>query len=471
MSEIIQNKNLIKFNWENIIILPDFINSLPMETLRSVSLIAKLIRYKYKSSLFECIRFNGDKFENYFNNNQDSEKNLLYGYFEFDRCLDRGIEDEFDLKPYKELELEPALKMFESQLNDIRLYAKTVVISDACNAGYYLFPTLTSFQNLKTLRLINCTLPLIELSNLSKTLDNLETLELTISTLLRNTKQKVKLNSLKFGAKVKSISVIDCQLASSKLLQDPQEFLFNTKSNSNIQDFVLPAVAVPSLKYYSYRTIGRSDKLTNKFLAKNPQLEYLSFESSFLDQSKLDHIKSTEKLRKLSITCQSHPPPNLFLIPKLEALNTLKFTSPNPLNYLIIEDLLIKAQNLKELYFTLVVVGSTDDSSPTVQRLIDSVIPNLKLEKLYISIVGTLKRNLNLNNLTNIESLFIEGNFKSLIEVKFMQSIGFKQTELNYGRSGVGDESVSFDDTKERLESEVDWSFTYKSGKILGNRV
>jgi hypothetical protein len=472
MSELIQNQNLIKFNWENILILPDFINSLPIDTLQSVSLIEKLIRYKYKSDLFESIRFNGDKFETYFNNNGNSEKNLLYGYFEFDRCLDKGTEEEFDLEPYKGLELKPALKMFESQLDEIRLYVKTVTISDACNAGYYLFPSLTSFQNLTSLRLINCTLPLIGLSNLSKTLINLESLELTISTLLRDTKQKVKLNSLKFGAKVKSIAVIDCQLASSKVLQDPQEFLFNTKNSySNVQDFVLPAISVPSLKHYSYRTIGRSDKFTNKFLAKNPQLEYLSFESSFLDQSKLDHIKSTKELRKLSITCQSHPPPNQFSIPKLDALNTLKFTNPNPLNYSMIEELITKAQNLKELYFTLVAVGSTDDSSPTVQRLIDSIIPRLKLKKLHISIVGTLKQAINLNNLTNIDNLSIEGNLKSLLEVKFMNSMAFRTADLSYGKSGAGDESVSLEDAKEKLEAEDGWNFTYKSGKILGNRV
>ncbi|KXN64747.1 hypothetical protein CONCODRAFT_13998, partial [Conidiobolus coronatus NRRL 28638] len=126
-----------------------------------------------------------------------------------------------------------------------------------------------------------CNIPFTAFAKIGKVFPNLNILHLWEVNLVKSPADIIASTDISFPPNLKSLTICSNQVATTDLLMDPYEYLFNKSDNSYSHvRFILPKHSLPLLKYLKYSPSNRSFNIEanlglEEFLDANPQLESL----------------------------------------------------------------------------------------------------------------------------------------------------------------------------------------------------
>ncbi|KXN70573.1 hypothetical protein CONCODRAFT_17497 [Conidiobolus coronatus NRRL 28638] len=442
----------LKINWLNIIFSKDFLDYLELETLKEVSLTSKLVREKINPRLFKKVMLSSNIFEFEFKDNI------------FIECINQYLYPESyngtSIDGYNHLNslsVENGLNDYICTLNDIKKFVKSLYYEDAKKSEYYLFPIVNIFDNLTFLRLDCCIVPFAAFYKLDETLVSLKNLEINHVTLYKLPDDNINSDQITLPSNLSCLDFRYCMLASSKLLFDPYKFILNQNLHDNCGKFNLPVISLPSLKKLAYFNYEDVYEEVESFLAINPNLESLIIESFDLNLIKeLNSLKCLELDTISQLNTDSQ-------IPSLEYIERLSVNIVNPECYEKIKLLCLLCLNLEYLSFYMGDSEYVKDSIDNFLLPLASSLPLLKTLKL---VFGSSKDDLDFSMFTNIESLIIDTESFTILDLNFETCAKLKKIEFI---SYLGE--VNTQEFKDKFDSYKNWIFKFYSNTIKGYRI
>jgi hypothetical protein len=383
--------NSKNINWLNIILNAKFQNEVQFKTLVEVSMVSKIAREKLKPLVFKRIGIycSKPKFISnvFFIAIEQQFKSDKFHSTVFAVEKNKSVKSaEFDYHTLKENHrdcIQDSFNEYKAALNYIGSYSRQFRLSYAKNSGYYLYHLINGFNNLTRFSIFDCNIPFAAFADIGKALPNLTSLELYIVNLVKLPTETIKSSDLSFPLKLRTLSIRNSQVATTDLLLDPYEYLFNRKSNNyTYEQFILPKHPLPLLKRLGYdRTKNFQNSETNgeleEFININPKLESLGVQRYNL---KIDSILNLpERLCVDDSICFN----NISNISNLDSIHTLNFTLRNFGNTENFSKLCQLCPNLVEL--NLFISDIFSNPQALVDGFLTPALPNLsKLKTLYI---------------------------------------------------------------------------------------
>ncbi|KXN66075.1 hypothetical protein CONCODRAFT_168719 [Conidiobolus coronatus NRRL 28638] len=465
------NKNI---NWLNIILNFKFQKAVQFKTLLEISMVSKLVREKLKPVVFKNIGINSNKIQ--FESNalciaikhQKFNNDMFLSNFFAIETDERAKSAEFDYHALKEKHnggIQQSFNDYENSLKDIKSYSKSFCLIQAKNSGYYLYPLISNFDNLTSLTINDCNIPFTGFADVGKILPNLKKLGIVSVNLVKSSADIIVSSDISFPSNLTFLLICNSRMATTDLLSDPYEYLFNTKSgNYTYENIILPTYKLPLLKTLTYcPSMSLSDINVNlgleEFLNVNPKLESLNI---FKYNLKMD--SSLNSLKVLSVDdsiCFN----SISNISNLNHINTLTFDMKNFDNIENFSKLCRLCPNLVEL--NLSKYSSSTDPQVLIDSFLTPALPSLfKLKTLHISGVQNKQfpTVFDFANFTQIEELILS-KFSSISNVKFDSCKSLKRVKF----LSVQDKFV--DEFMEKLDKYKDWTFNFERHKIFGNKI
>ncbi|KXN66814.1 hypothetical protein CONCODRAFT_11255 [Conidiobolus coronatus NRRL 28638] len=358
----------------------------------------------------------------------------------------------------KSLSAEKGLNDFITSLKNIEKFAKRFYFDELKRAEYYLFPIITTFKNLTSLRLDCCTVPLIEFYKVGESLSNLKSIELVLVTFIKLTSDDMKLDDIKFPRNLNCLDIYHCSVSNKKSALDPIKFLLSEKSRVATNNYTLPNVQVLSLKKLSFFGNDAKNAGIKSFLDSNPNLDYLKIENF-----SLSIIKKLNSLCSLEFDIM-RPFDTEFQITILENIKRLKINTVCFDYYENIKKLCSLCLNLQELHF---VVTYNKRVQPSIDNFLVPVISKLNhLKKLELLLTTDENEKLDIKKFSNIESLIIETESSTIFNLNFYKCKYLKKVEFTSYTLDVNTQ-----DFKDRFKSYKNWAFKFSENTIKGYKL
>jgi hypothetical protein len=444
------DNNKFKINWLNIILHQEFARYLELDSLKEIGLISKLVREKIRPILFRKLELSTNNYDFKF------KDNIFIEYINY--CtnpkpmanIPRGIKHHL-----KRLDVKSSISDYTSSLKDIKIFTKSFYFDELKRSEFYMFPIITNFNNLESLRLDCCTVPLIEFYKLGESLTNLKNIVLVLVTFIKLPMDDTKLDVIKFPNNLENLDVYHCTIIDKESALNPVKFLLSEKPRVATNNYTLPNVSIPSLKKLSFFGNDFKNVGVKSFLESNPNLNYLKIEKFSLSTiNKLNSLFSLEFeiMRPFDTKVQ---------ISILENLKKLKINAVCFDYYENIKKLCSLCPNLRELHFIMTY-------NKRIQSSIDNfLVPVLsKLNQIKtLELLLTTDENeiLDIKKFSNIESLIIETESSTIFNLNFYRCKNLKKVEfVSYTLD------VNTQDFKNKFRSYENWVFKFSENTITG---
>jgi hypothetical protein len=437
-----------KINWINVITNKEFQSYLNIKLAVSISMISKLVRNKLKPLIFNRIKIsslelslpNNNIFIRYINdrynlNPEDNISNEANNFFK-SPAIETGIDD------------------FKSALIDIFIYARQFHLSCMDRAGYYLYSITKFFNNLSTLKLSYCYIPLAEFSDFGTMFPNLALVDLCAVHFAKLYSDTISSEEIVYPPNIRKLTISGCDVITTCLRSNEDDFLYRRNISHNIAEFILPNISMPSLKELTFFDDGELSTELAGLLKLNPNLE--TFTSRFFY---LNDISTPNLLKKLNLEGMGYDE-NIYQFPNLESLKNLSIKIIGDYLY-DVKQLCLFSPNLERLQLVLC-------DNPYYQIMFDnyldpiiSNLPSLKFLKLDIN--TNESDIINFSKFTQIETLSLRIHSNIISNFDFTNYNHLKKIELvsNYGR-------VRVNEVKEKLNGYESWIFNIKVYSIIG---
>jgi hypothetical protein len=446
--------NKFKINWLNIIIKQDFIQYLESDLLKEVALISKLVRDKLKPQLFRNVELSTN---NYYINFKD---NLLVELLDY--CINS------ECQPYsyrtikhrlKILDVESSLKDFMYSLKDVKIFTKNFYFDEMERAEYYLFPIISIFENLTSLRLNRCFIPLIEFYKLGESLSSLKNIKLVKVTFVKLHKEKIKIENIKFPHRLTHLDIYYCRVVRTKLPLNPVNFFFSKNTELASINYTLPYISIPSLKNLSLIENVDNNTGVKTFLSANPNLHSLNIET--FDMSIIQKLNSLDSLEFGII---EHIDTRL-QAPALKGVRKLKIGAVYFGYFKNIMKLCSLCPNLQEVRFDMTY---TDQVQYSINNFLSPIFSNLYKLKFVRLILNTKyeEGDLDITKFSNIESIEIKVEISTIFNLNFYNCKNLKKLKFTSYTRGVNTQEF-----KEKFSSYKNWIFKFNENTISGYKL
>jgi hypothetical protein len=447
------NNNKIKTNWLNIIIQKDFIQYLEFELLKEAALISKIVREKLKPRLFSNLELS--------TNNYDIkvEDNLFNEFLNY--CVNPESQP-YSPKKIKYrlqiLDVETSIKDYINQLKNFKNFAKRFYFDELKRAEYYLFPIISIFNNLTSLRLNHCFIPLIGFYKLGESLSNLKSIELVLVTFIKLPKEKIKPEDIDFSRSLAHLDIYHCSVSNVKLPLSPVKFLLSDDSRVATSSYILPNVTIPTLKNLSFIENDENNSGLKAFLTANPNLHSLNIEKFDMNIiQKLNSLYSLEFdiIEYIDTKLQS---------PILESIKKLKINSVYLDYFENIKKLCSLCPKLQELHFNMTY---TEQVQSSINNFISPVLSNLRqLEVLNLTLTNEEEENLDITQFSNIKSIILETESSTIFNLNFSNCKNLRKLEfISYTRE------INTKEFKDKFNEYKNWVFEFNENSIKGYKL
>jgi hypothetical protein len=345
----------VELSWEFIFKLDNFLKYFTHNELIKLSSLNKTLRNKLKYKIFNKIRIRGGDLEtdpDYFGIREDNSANQSIGY----KFMNIFSLSSNEAEKFSSLKLNPWINKFMKELLVNMSLVKSIELSDINKPGYYIFPVLNIFLNLRSLKLTIISIGLEDFLNFLNFTELLEVLEVSnIKLVSSSDNEELDNKSTKLPIKLKEISYSQVKIAHSNSLSNPPAFLFEDQL-LDLQSYNLPIQSLPNLVKLWYLNSGIACSYINEYLCFNPQLTNLKIESIDLISENLDIISSFNTLKTLIImgTENDFEILNLKKIPELKSINKLILLNIYSNSYKQYQSLISKCTQLKILELNII---------------------------------------------------------------------------------------------------------------------
>ncbi|KXN66813.1 hypothetical protein CONCODRAFT_73412 [Conidiobolus coronatus NRRL 28638] len=443
-------------NWLNIIFKIDFIEYLELDLLKEVSLISRIVREKLKPHLFRNLELSTKIFEFKITDNVFIEYINQCIYPEFYNSA--NIDNEHNLGC---LCAEKSVKDFAFLLKDIKKFAKSLKFDEAKKSEYYFFPVINIFNNLTVLRLNYCVAPLAAFNKLGESLLNLKRLEMVYVYLYKLPTYNISSDQVTLPSNLTCLDIQYCTVAVSNLTSNPYEFLLSQDPMETYISLNLPIVSLSSLKKLTF--LNYEDNYEDNyselysFLAINTNLEYLKIKSISLNLIK--QLKSLKCL-EFDIIAKLDTKAENCALDYISKLSIGVFFSGY---YESVKNLCLLCSNLEELSFYM----GHGEHQQSIDNFLIPLISTLPLLKTLKLMFGAPKdNNLNFTNIPYIESLLIETEGSTLLNLSFDTCTQLKKIRFT---SYIGE--VNTQEFKDKFKSYSNWTFKFAKNIIKGYKI
>jgi hypothetical protein len=443
----------LRINWLNIILNPEFQNSLDFESLKETSLMCKLVREKLNPILFKHVKVSTKDFNAIFK----GKRNIIIDYFKSRVHSGTNNNKSSDAK---ELSIEDAFNDIKGALNGIKSYTKTFYLTKVRRAGYYLFPVVNIFDNLASLKLEDCIFAYSVFSKLGELLPNLTRVELVDVAFAKKPDDSSSINDIVLPESLTSLAINECEIYITDMLSNTYEFLFSeNRRYISVSDFSLPKISVPSLKELMYYADEEeSDSGLDAFLELNPNIESLDIVYFISDQ-----LASLRNLISLGLYGKIVFDRNADL-PSLDSLKHLKLLIDDDNTYDDIKRVCSLCPNLEVLsfyiedydeFYDIEDIADIDNFDELVNYFIVPIISRLfKLKTLKIEFgnsdndsIGGSSDDDDLDNISNLE--------EDLDNISGDEEAWATSDDENR-ESYMDEDSLELDDIDENMEIDTD---------------
>jgi hypothetical protein len=437
----------------------EFQNTIQVKTLAEISMVSKLAREKLNPVVFKNIEIVARSIK--------FESNVLSIANEHQIKYEDSPEYDYQaLKDKHKGSIQESFNEYDIRVKYVKKHASRFHLYEMKNSGYYLYPLINGFNNLTTLAIVVCNVPFAAFVEIGKTLPNLDLLDIGIVNLVKSSTDTIASSDIFFPPNLTSLIIGGIQVATTDLLMDPYEYLFNFKENNySYEHFIIPKHPLPSLKYFKYYPsfeISDSDIEeylgVEEFLDSNPKLETLTVGGYNLKMN--SSLNSLEILDIDDNICFN----SISNIPSLGSINTLRFFLSNFENTKNFRKLCMLCSNLVEL--NLYKNSIFDDPQALIDEFLKPGLPKLsKLKTLKLScILNNRFHNIfDFNKFTQIEELIII-QYGPIPNIKFDGCKNLKRVEFY-----IQDEDPN--EFMEELSNYKGWTFKYEDSVIFGNKI
>jgi hypothetical protein len=264
----------IIIDWDLILNLSEILDYLPTLDKIELSQLSKLFRLKLKPKLFRIIKF-GQKPSDLVTIDKICSNDEMN-----QACINEHFIDGF-----------PAIS---AQILELNLYRFFNV--------YKFLQISQTFINLQQIRMFKICLPLEIFRNSLQNLKKLRLLSLDQVTLVQFINDNIIGPLLNLPGEFNSLSLSDCYLIKSKLVEDPLKTSYNYGRQVISKDYLhLMDHQFPNLK--SYAILGYKHSISpilSSFLAKHPDISKLKISSNLLNQQILTLISTHRSVYDLT---------------------------------------------------------------------------------------------------------------------------------------------------------------------------
>ncbi|KXN67716.1 hypothetical protein CONCODRAFT_167192 [Conidiobolus coronatus NRRL 28638] len=261
-----------------------------------------------------------------------------------------------EAEKFNSLKLNPWINKFMKELLVNMSLVKSIELNDINKPGYYIFPVLNIFLNLRSLKLANIYIGFEDFLNFLNFTDLLEVLEATNVKLVKSSSnEELDYKPIKLPIKLKEISYSQVSVLHSNSLNNPLTFLFDDQLLDS-EPYNLPIQSLPNLVKLWYLNSGIACSYINEYLCFNPQLTNLKIESIDLISENLDIISSFNTLKTLIILGAENDFEilNLKNIPELKSINKLILVNIHSKSYKQYQRLILNCTQLETLELNII---------------------------------------------------------------------------------------------------------------------
>jgi hypothetical protein len=297
-------------------------------------------------------------------------------------------------------------------------------------SDYFLIEHFSlKFKNLTSFCLYYITIPIFNLKNIIKNLENLHTLSF-IGLIVPYSKNDYQVDDFKFSKCLKELTWGYCsqfELDNTDYLSINRHSRTPVYTNESILDISLSMVT--TLKYLEWRIDAPGEnQLFNETIANNPGLIKITAALHCFDSDSFKHISSSKNLTKLTFSSNGNPLIfNSPMFPKLSNIKTLDFLFTYGDVAVSIDLLITNCPNLEELKFhyfnncdeflityiknIVNLKALCIDSDEDIHLFLDSILPESNLQQLKINSYYPVI--FNFNNFINMQNLkFISNSYR-----------------------------------------------------------
>jgi hypothetical protein len=416
------NKAIInkKNDWAHLITFNSFTQYFNTRELLNLSQLCSFTRLKLKCELFK--KLNLSQFLN------DKLKECSIG---------KMSESSTRFNIYRNLAL-----YFKEHGNFITdLYLKGLDIDNYINLNEY------SLIQITTLSFCNLIIPLTKFNLILDNSKFLEVLRIKKLSLTYLGHDKTE-HPIHFPITLKSLDINKCRWVDySQMTRMPMGSY--THQSSIEYDFHSPlATSLQHLPKLSKLVLvdnrNQYDQVLTNFILNNPQIHHLHTGSSLLTQTSLDLLEGLNQLKELTLdNCINNPSLQIYQLPKLTSIKSLKFKHIEPDNVKIVDKICNMCPLITHLYLDSV-SSALSDLQKIVQnqvnlkhlkiKLIGSVhdfsLLSTTLVSLTLNIAASKLKLTNINNCAKLEKIRVEGK-KRVKNIQFNNSKGYRQVKFN----------------------------------------
>lgn len=448
------SSNKSNINWLNVIGIKEFQKYLDLKNVKELSFSSKLFRSKLSPKLFDTIkldrelkRVNGD-FESFFNVKEITVLKKL---------VKSGVED-LKYRPYVD-KLASDIKL---GLGSVRSFVKRLEFRCLDHLGYFLFPMITSFENLEILDLFDCIIPYSMLINLGKLFPKLKKIKLCKVLLVKLPTDSVYSEDFTFPPNLRYIDFPNAIVTQVEDLSNPYKQLFNRQFPEYSYRFVLPKIALPNLLELNFNGDDENFIELEEFSKLNPNLETLKAEFIYLDRTY--NFKSLKSLEVSYVECSDSE----VKYTTQDNLRELKILVEGEDYFENVTKLCLFSPNILKLDLCLVEI---DDFQEAFDSFLIPILSNLpKLKTLELEFISDEDEVLDINNFPHIESFIFFSDEPNILNFKFDKNKNLKNLEFkcNYFEDGE-----YMDDFRKLCRKTKNWKFTYHENEnsIKGYKV
>jgi hypothetical protein len=443
-----EKDNTSKIDWINIILNENFKSYLDLDSLKELSLLSKLVRFRLIPRVFHSLKLKA--FTSYTNGDIQAYYNIS-GLYELTGCIysDTGA-------LCSDLYTSELLNYIKTELSDIKEFVSIFNLECIDRSGYILFPIFQNFNSLKILKLHNCGIPYSGIANLGGLFPKLESIKLNDVLLVKFDKDCSDSEDFIFPSNLKSLYISNVGVTEKDDLFNPCESLVDDIYSGSSYRFKLPKISIQSLKKLSYKDSYKYSNDIEQFLTINPNLESLSLKFFYFEKNY--NFKSLKSLETVYLDNYNNEP-NLSTNETIIQFKAIC----GPAQYEKIELLMKSMPNIEKLHLRIL------SSNTNFQQLFNFLTPLLsnfpKVKSLCLDIRVTSNDIVNINKFCYIESIVFEFYGTGILNIKFQDCINLKFVEFK---------SESFDDTeymgehRKLWDNVKNWKFNYSKKAIKG---
>jgi hypothetical protein len=371
---------------------------------------------------------------NYFGNKNLFRENIM-------------VEDLEYIKNFKLTTIDPFVNEIINEIVPLKSYTKHMFILSLEAVSYYIFPSIGTFIQLTSLKIVNCTISLKNFIILTSTLNCLERLDICELKLLKLSNEVYQGDEIILPTTLKEISFYDINISTTDLIIKPYEFVFKYNKLMDDEEFYLPPQYLPNLKKFKLRFFSGDINYIPKFLSFNPQISEFILAFCIFSIDTIKALAEGESIKKLTINLnyEDHGIFSNITLPYLYSLSTLQISNIGRKDYGSMHSLAKSCPNLTKLFIML-----KDYDSEFLTSILDK-LNILKIFKLSTEITSNSELDLSIFSKLEIFKLISQSNSKIFVKLPSHQSAmklitlslsnyyksSFNSMMCNYGDSSI----------------------------------